>query len=220
MLNSITNLIPWNSIWNPYTFPGAQTIVMLVILTMVITVSFTALFFGRKTAAGVLKKELLLYWLFTIFSATLLARKETAEPKINMELFWTVRYAWERHSRIHWFYILGNIALFIPLGYLLPMNGKIFKFSLLTVLFGFLLSVAIEATQYFFRIGLCELDDMFNNTWGTLLGYSIYRLTVPGLRGQSRMKEILNFVSKCGCALIILGTVVLFFTLLKINLAG
>ena len=107
MLNSITNLIPWNSIWNPYTFPGAQTIVMLVILAMVVTVSFTALFFGRKTAAGVLKKELLLYWLFTIFSATLLARKETAEPRINMELFWTVRYAWERHSRIHWFYILG-----------------------------------------------------------------------------------------------------------------
>lgn len=49
MLNSITNLIPWNSIWNPYTFPGAQTIVMLVILAMVVTVSFTALFLeGRQ----------------------------------------------------------------------------------------------------------------------------------------------------------------------------
>lgn len=217
MYDSITHLISWDSIWNPYSFPGAKRIVMLLVLTMAGSVLLTAIFFGMKKAAVILKRELLLFWLFTIFSATLLARKESPESKINLDLFWTIRYAWEHRSGIHWFYILGNIALFIPLGFLLPVNGRVFRSCFLTVFMGFLLSAAIEASQYFWKLGLCELDDVLHNTWGALLGYCFYRLVVPELNKRTAGKKAMYIARKCGCAIIILGTVFLFMALLRLN---
>lgn len=217
MWNNLTNIISWDSIWNPYTFPEARRIVMTLILLIVGSVCLTAIFFNIKKAIVVLKGELLFFWLFTIISATLLARKETADARINLELFWTVKYALEHRSGMHWFYIIGNIALFIPLGVLLPINGKVFRSCLLTVVIGLLLSGSIEAIQYFWKIGLCELDDIFNNTWGTLLGYCIYRLAAPVGNVLPKSKKLHCIVCKGGCAIMILGTVFTFGTLLRLN---
>ena len=44
------------------------------------------------------------------------------------------------------------------------------------VLIGFLCSCATEATQYIFRLGWCELDDIIGNTLGCLIGCLIYKL--------------------------------------------
>lgn len=217
MFNGIADLISWDSIWNPYTFPDAKRIVALIILAMAGSVCLTAVISGRKSAAAVLKRELLFFWLFTIFSATLLARKEAAEPKINLDLFWTVKYALKHRSGIHWFYALGNIALFIPLGLLLPVSGRFFRSCIWTVLAGLLLSMAIEGTQYIWKLGLCELDDVLHNTWGTLLGYCIYRLAAPGVRLQPLGRKMAVIACKCGCAVVLSGTVALFWVLLRMN---
>jgi hypothetical protein len=64
--------------------------------------------------------------------------------------------------------ILNNIWLFIPLGAALYKPGHRFGW-----IWGVLLSIAIETTQYVFGIGLFELDDIFNNGLGTLIGYGI-----------------------------------------------
>ena len=75
MFNSITKLISWDSIWNPNTFTDAKIIVASLLLAMAGSIVLTAIVWGRKRAVAVLKREMLLFWLFTIFSATLLARK-------------------------------------------------------------------------------------------------------------------------------------------------
>lgn len=217
MFNSIANLISWNSIWNPYTFTDAKTIMASLLLAMIGSIILSAALWGAKTAAVVLKREMLLFWLFTIFSATLLARKEAAEPKINLELFWTIQYAWKYHSGIHWFYIIGNIALFIPLGFLLPINGKAFRSCVLTVLVGCLLSVAIESTQLFLKIGLCEFDDVFHNTWGTLLGYCMYRLITPGVKVFTKAGKVFNILCRGVCAVLFFGTIIAFCILIRLN---
>lgn len=217
MFNSITNLISWNSIWNPYTFTDAKIIAASLFLAMIGSIVLTAILWGTKKAAVILKREMILFWLFTIFSATLLARKETAEPKINLELFWTIQYAWKYHSRIHWFYIIGNIALFIPLGFLLSINGKAFRSCVLTVLVGCVLSVTIEATQLFMKIGLCEFDDVFHNTWGTLLGYCMFRLITPDVKVYSKARKIFNILCTGVCAVIFFGTIIAFCILIRLN---
>lgn len=67
-----------------------------------------------------------------------------------------------------WRDIRLNILLFVPLGFLIGgWKG---------ILIGFSLSTFIEATQYFGRIGYCELDDILNNTIGTGLGAGINAL--------------------------------------------
>lgn len=45
-----------------------------------------------------------------------------------------------------------------------------------TILFGCLVSVAIEVLQFFTQRGLCELDDVIHNTLGVVIGYGVYKV--------------------------------------------
>ena len=63
---------------------------------------------------------------------------------------------------------LGNIAAFIPLGAYLAYRTKMRMVSL--VLIGAAVSIAIEALQFAFDVGVTEIDDVILNTAGTLIG--------------------------------------------------
>lgn len=72
--------------------------------------------------------------------------------------------------------ILFNIALFIPLGLLAPrwferLQKHVFRFPEF-LKFAFLCSLGIEVTQLITKIGCFELDDLFNNTLGAVLGFA------------------------------------------------
>ena len=69
-----------------------------------------------------------------------------------------------------------NMLLFLPLGLSLPfaLPQKWKCKALLSAVAGFLLSVGVEAIQYFFRIGDCETDDVLMNTLGMLIGISSF----------------------------------------------
>ena len=69
---------------------------------------------------------------------------------------------------------LLNILLFVPFGYLLP---QIKPFRWIQIVgFGFLLSLLIESSQFVFRFGVFELDDLVKNTMGAGLGFCLYAL--------------------------------------------
>ncbi len=75
----------------------------------------------------------------------------------------------------HFIYLfVGNIVWFIPMGYLLPHKIPLSFWRM--VLWGFLISLAIEGLQYFFAAGVSELDDLVLNTVGTAVGYGLYCL--------------------------------------------
>jgi glycopeptide antibiotics resistance protein len=64
----------------------------------------------------------------------------------------------------------GNIAAFLPLGFLLPLLIK--KLSLLKVIsLSFFFSFLIEITQFLFRVGALDVDDMILNSLGGGIGY-------------------------------------------------
>jgi len=75
--------------------------------------------------------------------------------------------------------MLMNVFLFVPMGLSLPFvfGGGTAKRILLTILVGLLLSVSIEAIQYFAHLGMAETDDIICNTIGTALGSCAYLLT-------------------------------------------
>ncbi|WP_010632056.1 VanZ family protein [Sporolactobacillus vineae] len=74
--------------------------------------------------------------------------------------------------------VAGNVALFLPLGLLLPalLRGR-FRF-LKTVASGFLFSLAIELVQYFIASRIFDIDDLLLNTLGALTGAVVFSMTV------------------------------------------
>jgi glycopeptide antibiotics resistance protein len=71
------------------------------------------------------------------------------------------------------FYLLvGNIAWFIPIGFLLPLSTRIKPW--LAIPCGAGLSLLIEAGQYLFSVGCTDVDDLIFNTLGTAIGALVY----------------------------------------------
>jgi len=72
--------------------------------------------------------------------------------------------------------ILMNIAMYIPLGLLLPRCFTLFERYRYIFLVAVISSVGIELVQGIFRLGLFEVDDIINNTLGSMIGMGIYAL--------------------------------------------
>ncbi len=109
-------------------------------------------------------------YILVILYMTLYIR-ETGEPHSNLELFWSYRDILE--TGVQTAQVMNNIALFVPLGFLIGLlwPGKGWKVFRWGWLFPCLLSSGIEITQYITGTGLCELDDVFSNTLGGVIGY-------------------------------------------------
>ena len=74
---------------------------------------------------------------------------------------------WEYQNNM-WNNVLLNMLLFVPLGFISGnMRG---------VIAGFLISLGIEVTQFIGVLGFCEIDDVLNNTVGTVFGVILRRI--------------------------------------------
>lgn len=71
--------------------------------------------------------------------------------------------------------VVGNIAWFVPFGFLLPMIWQKLK-SFYIIPLGFLLSLVIESGQLALNKGMFEIDDLVLNTAGCAVGYLIYKI--------------------------------------------
>lgn len=85
-----------------------------------------------------------------------------------------------------------NLLLFMPLGLCMPfaLPKKVKIKGLLTIGAGMVLSIAIEAIQFFFSLGRCETDDVIMNTTGVIIGTSVYLFffLVQTIKRKRRMK--------------------------------
>ena len=71
----------------------------------------------------------------------------------------------------------GNVVLFMPLGFLLPMLAPWFDRFWRTVATGFVLSSLIELSQVAFPgVRRADVNDVLMNTLGAALGYLLYVL--------------------------------------------
>ncbi|MEG2732526.1 MAG: VanZ family protein [Clostridium sp.] len=66
---------------------------------------------------------------------------------------------------------LGNIVCFMPFGFILPLISSRGGIWYNTFLLSFWLSFCIEVTQIVFQVGSFDVDDMFLNTLGGILGF-------------------------------------------------
>ena len=156
------------------------------------------------------KVALLCLYVLVILYLTVLFRTSSYTAQYKLSLFWSYRraFAWTADGLVITsggllLQIVLNILLYIPFGYLLPFawpqlaqGGRIAarpriirrlaSFPWKVLLVGSALSLATELTQLFFRLGLFELDDVFDNTLGCLIGLILYQLLIrPKLKAAS-----------------------------------
>ena len=118
---------------------------------------------------------------------TILFRAVNPEPKAEWALLWSYRESLAFPDGLMSLFrgtvevtrpalleeIVLNILLYIPMGYLLPTIFEKLR-PRQVVLIGFVCSVLTEVSQFVFKIGLFEFDDMLNNTMGCIIGLIMY----------------------------------------------
>ena len=156
---------------------------------------------GKKGAAEMKKGEVgrivailaffayLLLLSYLLFFSSTYGRTLEMGYRYNLKPFAEIRRGLEHVETVGYRYVLvnigGNIAAFMPFGFLLPLiterkmhTGKVFCYS-------FLLSLCAESVQLVSRTGAFDVDDLILNTVGGVLGYWCYAV----LLGRRRKKQ-------------------------------
>ncbi len=129
----------------------------------------------------VLYMILALYFMF--FSETLDRTMVSDEYRYNLTLFKEINRFWNMRYTYGWdvtiVNLLGNVVCFMPFGFLLPTvsRKKIFKNFLSVTFMAMLFSLGIETVQLLMKVGAFDVDDIFLNTVGGLVGYIFMKLT-------------------------------------------
>ncbi|MBF8984637.1 VanZ family protein [Lutibacter sp. B2] len=89
------------------------------------------------------------------------------------------------------FGVLKNMIVFMPFGFLIPFVfnkgrslGKNIKIS-------FLASSGVELLQFIVALGIFDVDDIILNVIGSMIGFSLYKLFIEGIKTINKEK-ILN----------------------------
>lgn len=114
------------------------------------------------------RKVALVSCIFVFFYLTLW-RGSRSGRQINLLPFWSYR-KWSA-ADVRW-QIYMNIFLFIPYGAILKSLRVRYP-----ALIALLTSMLIELMQFAFARGLCEIDDVINNTMGAAIGCSLFAIS-------------------------------------------
>lgn len=94
-------------------------------------------------------------------------------PFDTLKLYWRIlknsqNTALLTHAFVN---LVGNVVMFVPLGFYVPYLGRNFRKFLPAMGFILLLILAVEGIQYFTYLGSCDVDDVILNMAGSFIGY-------------------------------------------------
>lgn len=142
----------------------------LLFVGLVIFIALKGLKKGLRYTAVVA----LLEYIILLLCSTVIYRNTQAERKYDFHPFWTYSAIMDGKEE----YIseaIMNIIAFVPLGFLLGCSFHSITFWR-TFMIGSFLSIGIEFFQFKYMKGFSELDDVFHNTLGCMIGYGIYSI--------------------------------------------
>lgn len=145
-------------------------------------VIFLVLWLTSRIRAHRIRRVITVFFFLVMLYLTVIKRltsmvlgemEQNAVPQLMLVPFWS--YTEFEQVEVRW-QVYMNVFLFVPFGFMLPWCSsklqRLWKVVLIAVIF----SALTEAAQYFFRIGLCETDDVIHNTLGAVIGYGYWRL--------------------------------------------
>jgi len=69
----------------------------------------------------------------------------------------------------------GNIILFIPFGFFLPLLWKKQRVWIWFLLTTATIIITIELSQLFLLVGICDIDDLILNLSGSMIGFLLWK---------------------------------------------
>ena len=146
---------------------------------------FTSVYSLIRDFRSVNKGMLALFLVYTLALGyiTIFSRDGTNDTAITMFRLDSIEKAIRTRSLDPLNHILLNIALFVPVGFLLPFvqPQKLARLSY-ALLIGMLFTTIIETTQMLLRLGQADLTDIVTNILGAVIGYLLYKLARRFLR--------------------------------------
>ncbi|SFP02824.1 VanZ like family protein [Prevotella sp. tf2-5] len=122
---------------------------------------------GFKRGYRYLLEILLVEYVFLIYCSTVFFRTTNEFHKYNFSPFWS--YAVSSDGCIFTPDKFMNILIFIPVGLLIGITFRSVNWWK-AMIAGIVISSGIELLQLLLRRGMSELDDVFHNTIGCLIG--------------------------------------------------
>lgn len=128
---------------------------------------------GKKKRIQIISSAAAVLYMSGLIYVTLSSREMGAEYKYKLELFWSYRKIINEGNKFYLWENMANVVAFIPLGiFLFDFIGEKLRWYH-AVLVGLICSAGIECSQLVWKLGLFEFDDMFHNTLGTWIGFSL-----------------------------------------------
>ena len=133
--------------------------------------------FGWKRGWRWLTGLLLGEYVVMIYCSTVICRK-VSESIIghNFNLFWSYEAIKNGRDDLIAENIM-NAVVFVPVGILLGLLLRVKGAWSVILAIGMVISISVEALQYYLSRGFSELDDVIHNTLGCLIGYSLILIT-------------------------------------------
>ena len=105
---------------------------------------------------------------------------EMQDYHYNLVLFKEIKRFWNYRNQLGIFSayanLAGNILIFVPFGFFMPV-ACVRRNLFATATEAFLLSLLIEVIQLITRVGCFDVDDLFLNTLGGVIGYIIFLIS-------------------------------------------
>lgn len=114
----------------------------------------------------------LLLWLSVFGRESGVHDEIVVRPFVSIKTILTVYATFDLYKQI-----IDNVLIFIPFGFLLPQILKCDKnknYYWITAVSGLVLSGVIEMLQHLLSRGVCDFDDILNNTLGAIVGCGFY----------------------------------------------
>ena len=93
--------------------------------------------------------------------------------------------------------IVGNIIIFSPLGFFLPIIFAKYEKLLSVIVFSFITSLIFEVIQYITDLGAFDIDDIILNILGGWVGFLVYRIIDIILKKYKTSKLISKGSTSC-----------------------
>jgi len=93
-----------------------------------------------------------------------------------------------KHADNSLFLLLGNVFLFVPVGAYLQHKLKNWRSVQLFVLF-ISFPLVIELCQFIFKTGIFDINDIFLNVFGLVLGSFLYKIAQRRVLEKARLKN-------------------------------
>lgn len=116
---------------------------------------------------------------------------KTMSYRSNIILLHTIKDSLEHPTSHNLINLFGNVAIFVPFGFLAGTMIKKYSF-VFVMLLSFSFSLLLECAQIILRMGTFDVDDLLLNTSGGVIGYLLWKLCRVLIKREEPSESVNN----------------------------